>query len=108
MGAVVIVVKQGFDMEKIEAAILRSITKLHHCMNLIRPLQDEANRHRATLRNLHAAIIATLIGNANRGKGARPLEIDDFMIMSEKQRKSNETQQFIAGLQSLAKQKKDK
>jgi hypothetical protein len=56
--------------------------------------------------NLHAAIIATLIGNANRGKGARPLEIDDFMIMSEKQRKSNETQQFIAGLQSLAKQKK--
>lgn len=55
MGAVVIVVKQGFDMEKIEAAILRSITKLHHCMSLIRPLQDEANRHRATLRNLIAA-----------------------------------------------------
>lgn len=43
------------DMEKIEAAILRSITKLHHCMSLIRPLQDEANTHRATLRNLITA-----------------------------------------------------
>lgn len=43
------------DMEKIEAAILRSITKLHHCMHLIRPLQDEANTHRATLRNLITA-----------------------------------------------------
>ena len=43
------------DMEKIEAAILRSITKLHHCMSLVRPLQDEANTHRATLRNLIAA-----------------------------------------------------
>ena len=43
------------DMEKIEAAILRSITKLHRCMSLIRPLQDEANTHRATLRNLITA-----------------------------------------------------
>ena len=39
-------------MERLEAEILRYITKLHHCSSLIKPLLDEANQNRARLRNL--------------------------------------------------------
>lgn len=44
--------KQVKKMERLEAEILRYITKLHHCSNLIKPLLDEANQNRARLRNL--------------------------------------------------------
>ena len=39
-------------MERLEAEILRLITKVHRVVTLIDPLQDELMRHRAKLRNL--------------------------------------------------------
>ena len=44
--------KQVKKMERLEAEILRYITKLHRCSSLIQPLVDEANQNRARLRNL--------------------------------------------------------
>jgi hypothetical protein len=58
--------------------------------------------------NLHAAMLAALISNSNRAKGKPPAEVNDFMIMSQQQRKDNETQQFLAGLQAIAVKKEDK
>jgi hypothetical protein len=38
--------------EKLEAEVLRMITKIHHVSGLVYPLQKELMQHRAKLRNL--------------------------------------------------------
>ena len=43
------------QMEKLEAEILRTITKVHKVVALVKPLQDDLMNNRAKLRNLLSA-----------------------------------------------------
>lgn len=52
--------------------------------------------------NVHSAMIATMIGNANRGQNKPPFKVDDFMYQSDKERRVRETQQTIAYLRAHA------
>lgn len=58
--------------------------------------------------NLHAGMIASMVGNANLAKGKAPFSPTDFMMQSDKERRIKETQQTIAYLRAHAKPKQEK
>lgn len=60
--------------------------------------------------NSHAAMIATMIGNAFRGKDSRPLTVEDFMLVDPEtaeqrkaERRSRANKSLIAALSVVAK-----
>lgn len=56
--------------------------------------------------NMHAAVIASLIFNANRGKDTEPRKMDDFMFREVAVVNAKETTKFVAALRALAKSKR--
>ncbi len=55
--------------------------------------------------NWHAAQIAALLFNANRGKTQQPLKAQDFMFATEEEQAQRKQDEFFASLASLAKPK---
>lgn len=58
--------------------------------------------------NAHAGLIASMIGNAHRGKHGKPFNPSDFMFQSDRERLHRGTQEFIARLKANAKPKQEK
>jgi hypothetical protein len=62
----------------------------------------------ATRDNIHAAMIASIIANAHRGKNSRPFKTDDFMLVGPTERAAREQQRkagFIGWLRAIGKRK---
>lgn len=56
--------------------------------------------------NLHAGIVASMLFNANRRKGARPMGASDFLLMSERERMERTTKKTLAAVKALAEPKR--
>lgn len=52
--------------------------------------------------NVHSAIIAATIANANRGKSQPPFSADDFMIKNQSEKRKQDTKNVVAFLQAHA------
>ncbi|MCP5018060.1 MAG: DUF4035 domain-containing protein [Ketobacter sp.] len=52
--------------------------------------------------NIHAAMIAATIANANRGKNQPPITVDDFMLKSQAEKRQSDTESVLAFIQSHA------
>ncbi len=58
--------------------------------------------------NIHAGLLASLIVNALRGKGKKPVSYQDFMLVDRDEHRKRETQKTLSWLKSVAKPKKKK
>lgn len=58
--------------------------------------------------NLHAGLVASMLYNANRRKGARPLSANDFLLMTERERMERTTKRTLAAVKALAEPKRKK
>lgn len=56
--------------------------------------------------NLHSGMIASILANVYRKKGAKAFTTDDFMYRDRGTRGEVETRGFLSGLRRLAKPKK--
>lgn len=56
--------------------------------------------------NLHAGMIASILANVYRKKGAKNFTVDDFMVRDREAQREKSTLGFLAGLKRLAKPKK--
>lgn len=58
--------------------------------------------------NLHAGIVAAMLYNINRRKGARPLSANDFLLMTQRERMERTTKKTLAAVKVLAEPKRKK
>lgn len=56
--------------------------------------------------NLHAGIVTSMIYNASRRKGARPMSAADFLLMSERERMERNTKKTLSAVRVLAQTKR--
>lgn len=55
--------------------------------------------------NIHAAMVASIVANANRDSKRAAFKVDDFMLVDQVTRKGNETRDFFKSLSAIAKPK---
>lgn len=56
--------------------------------------------------NFHAALICSLIANALRGKGKKPISYQEFMLTDRDQHRRKKSSEFLGWLKAVAKPKK--